>query len=96
MVDGQRGWQLTGRIAGFYVLDEPHHGSDSPLKKAVTGNVVGITVTPVVAPATAAPTAPVPATPSATPTQPVVAPAPTSPAAGATSPAAPVVTPPHA
>ena len=50
-------------------------------KKAVKGNVVGITVTPVVAGTPSpAPSSPATTPPSATPAQPVVAPTPTSPA----------------
>jgi hypothetical protein len=61
-------------------------------KKAVKGNVVGITVTPVVAgKPTPAPSSPVASPRSATPAQPVVAAAPTSPSAQPT----PVVTTPH-
>jgi hypothetical protein len=58
----------------------------------VKGNVVGITVTPVVAGKPApAPSSPVATAPSTTAAQPVVAPAPTSPSAGST----PVVTTQH-
>ena len=65
-------------------------------KKGVTGNVVGINVTPVIAgPAVttppAEPTAPAPVAPvTSTPT------APTAPAAGATRPVTPGVSTPHA
>jgi hypothetical protein len=78
------------------------HTMGTVQKKAVTGSVVGITVTPVVAgpPVTAtqpvAPTSPVVATSPTTPAQPVAPPAPTSPATGATGPVAPVATPTHA
>ena len=58
-------------------------------KKAVTANVVGITVTPVVSGAPGTATSPTVTPPSATP-------APTSPVAAPTTPAAPVATTPHA
>jgi hypothetical protein len=65
------------------------HTMGTVQKKAVTGNVVGITVTPVVAGAPVTATAPVASTPVATPT-PVTTPTPATPVAGATGPATPV------
>jgi hypothetical protein len=63
-VDGKRGWKLSGRIGGFYVFDDAHHGSDNTLKLKVTGNVTGVTVTPITAPTATPPSAqPAPATP---------------------------------
>jgi DNA invertase Pin-like site-specific DNA recombinase len=48
-VDGKRGWKLSGRIGGFYVFDEGHHGSESLLKKDIVGNVTGVVITPMAA-----------------------------------------------
>jgi hypothetical protein len=70
------------------------HTMGAVQKKAVTGNVVGITVTPVVAaPPVTTPSSPPVSPPSATPTPPAAAPA--SPTAAPAPPAAPVVTPSH-
>ena len=86
-VDGKRGWKLTGRVAGFYVLDDAHHGSDRLLKAAIKGTVTST------APVTASPPAPTPiATPPDAPAPTPVPPAPTL-AAPTATPAAPAPTP---
>jgi DNA invertase Pin-like site-specific DNA recombinase len=67
-VEGRRGWKLSGRIGGCYVLDDAHHGSDTNLKELIKGDVTGVSVTPITTPA-APVAAPAPApTPVAQPT----------------------------
>jgi DNA invertase Pin-like site-specific DNA recombinase len=90
--DGKRGWSLTGRIGGFYVFDDAHHGSENLLKALITGE----TAAKAAASATAPPTTPAAPAPAPAPAAPAPvtpqAPAAAAPAAAAAS-AAPAAAP---